>query len=320
MNSSVKFGWRVPTFPLDGSREGIFRDQVFAYLDAIQGRFASAWVGDHFFVAWHDALDPMRDLLECWTTLAHLAGKYPELLFGSMVVNQSFRQPALLAKMAATLQTLSGGRFILGLGAGGVEDEHLAYGYDFPSDATRIHRMGEAAQILRLMWTQPSTTFQGRFYHVQDAICEPKPDPPIPLCIGGGGQKLTLRYVAQYADWWNWHSSLETYSELLDILRGHCEAVGRDYDAIVKTWASACVAVAPTSEEAQQIAEASLHYDPGFGYPRGYGSVVGTPDEVSAQLKRFADLGVQHIILQFADFPKTDSAILFAEEVIPRFG
>jgi alkanesulfonate monooxygenase SsuD/methylene tetrahydromethanopterin reductase-like flavin-dependent oxidoreductase (luciferase family) len=313
MNGSVKFGWRVPAFPVDGSHGGSFRDQVFAYLDAIQGRFASAWAADHF-VPWHQALDPMTDTLECWTTIAHLAGKYPKLLFGSMVMSQSYRQPALLAKMATTLQMLSGGRFILGLGAGWKQDEFLAYGYDFPSTATRIHQLAEAAQIVRLMWTQPRVTFQGRFYRVKDAICEPKPDPPPPLLIGGGGRKLTLRYVAQHADWWNYPGgTLENYSDLLDVLRAHCEAAGRDYDSIVKTWAAECVAVAPSGEEAQRLAEASVFYTPGH-------SIAGTPDEVSAQLQRFADLGVQHFILRFADFPRTDSARLFAEEVIPRFG
>jgi alkanesulfonate monooxygenase SsuD/methylene tetrahydromethanopterin reductase-like flavin-dependent oxidoreductase (luciferase family) len=313
MNGSVRFGWRVPAFPVDGSHGGSFRDQIFAYLDAIQGRFASAWVADHF-VPWHPAQDPMTDTLECWTTIAHLAGRFPKLFFGSMVMSQSYRQPALLAKMAATLQTLSGGRFILGLGAGWKEDEYLAYGYDFPSIATRIHQLAEAAQIIRLMWTQPRVTFHGRFYRVQDAICEPKPDPPPALLIGGGGRKLTLRYVAQHADWWNFPGdTLENYSELLDVLREHCEAVGRDYDGIVKTWATECVAVAPSREKAQQMAEANFFHTPGL-------SLVGTPDDVSAELRRFAGLGVAHFILRFADFPNTGGAKLFAKEVIPRFG
>jgi alkanesulfonate monooxygenase SsuD/methylene tetrahydromethanopterin reductase-like flavin-dependent oxidoreductase (luciferase family) len=228
-------------------------------------------------------------------------------------MSQSYRPPALLAKMAATLQLLSGGRFILGLGAGWKEDEYLAYGYDFPSTATRIHQMAEAAQIIRLMWTEPRATFRGQFYHIDDAICEPKPDPPPPLLIGGGGKRLTLRYVAEYADWWNFPGgTLENYQELLDVLRGHCEKVGRDYESIVKTWAVECVAVAPSADEAERMAEASPFHTPGVSF-------VGTPDQVSAQLQRYTDLGVRHFMMRFADFPRTDGALLFAKEVIPRF-
>jgi alkanesulfonate monooxygenase SsuD/methylene tetrahydromethanopterin reductase-like flavin-dependent oxidoreductase (luciferase family) len=313
MSATIKFGCRVPAFPVDGSTGDGFRDQIFEYLDAVEGKFASAWVADHF-VPWYRPQDPMTDTLECWTTLTYLAGKFSELTFGSIVMSQSYRSPALLAKMAATLQTLSGGRFVLGLGAGWKEDEYLAYGYGFPSTVARIHQLAEAAQIIRLMWTQPRATFHGRFYRVEDAICEPKPDPPPPLLMGGGGRKLTLRYVAERADWWNFPGgTVENYQELLEVLRGHCEGVGRDYDSIVKTWAAECVAVAPSSHKARRMAEASPFHTPGV-------SIVGTPDEVGAQLKRFTDLGVQHFMLRFADFPMTDGAELFAKEVIPRFG
>jgi alkanesulfonate monooxygenase SsuD/methylene tetrahydromethanopterin reductase-like flavin-dependent oxidoreductase (luciferase family) len=254
----------------------------------------------------------MTDTLECWTTLTYLAGRYPGLTLGSIVMSQSYRAPALLAKMGATLQMLSGGRFVLGLGAGWKEDEYLAYGYKFPSTATRIHQLGEAAQIIRLMWAQPRSTFHGRFYDIEDAICEPKPDPPPPLLIGGGGRKLTLRYVAEHADWWNYPGgTFENYNELLDVLRGHCEAVGRDYNTIVKTWGAECVAVASSPHKARQMAEASPFHTPGV-------SIIGTPDEVAKHLSRFADVGVEHFFLRFADFPKTDGASLFAEEVIPR--
>ncbi len=312
MMTMIKFGCRVPAFPVDGSLGDRFRDQIFEFLDTAQDQFDSAWVADHF-VPWDQAQDPLTDTLECWTTLTYLAGKYPKLTFGSIVMSQSYRTPALLAKMAATLQALSGGRFVLGLGAGWKKDEYLAYGYEFPSTATRIHQLAEAAQIIRLMWTQPRATFHGRFYHIEDAICEPKPNPPPPLLIGGGGRKLTLRYVAEHADWWNFPGgTFENYRELLDVLRGHCEAVGREYEQIVKTWGAECVAIATSTREARQLAEASAFHTPGV-------SIIGTPDEVSEQLRRFTDVGVKHFLLRFADFPRTDGASLFAKEVIPKF-
>jgi alkanesulfonate monooxygenase SsuD/methylene tetrahydromethanopterin reductase-like flavin-dependent oxidoreductase (luciferase family) len=148
---------------------------------------------------------------------------------------------------------------------------------------------------------------------VEEAICEPKPAPLPPIMIGGGGRKLTLRFVAQHADWWNYAGgSPEEYGELLEVLRGHCEQAGRDYERIVKTWACDCVAVASSAAEARRMAQASPFYDQTE-------AIVGTPDEVAAQLRRFTALGVEHFMLRFADFPSLGGARLFAKEVIPRF-
>jgi F420-dependent oxidoreductase-like protein len=308
----VKFGLRIPAFPLNDSRKGDFREEILNFLTRLDGAFDSVWVADHF-VPWYEPQDPMTDTLECWTSLAFLAGKFSSYDFGSIVMSQSYRNPALLAKMVATLQTLSNGRIIMGLGAGWKQDEYLAYGYDFPSMATRIHQMGEAVQIIKAMWTEPKASFQGSYYHIENAICEPKPDPVPPILIGGGGKKFTLRYVAQYADWWNFPGGTpENYAELLEVLRDHCSDVGRDYETIIKTWAIDGVAVAKTTEEALDIAQANPLYNPET-------AIAGTPDEVEAQLRRFTDMDVQHFILRFADFPNTGSAEIFAREVISRF-
>jgi alkanesulfonate monooxygenase SsuD/methylene tetrahydromethanopterin reductase-like flavin-dependent oxidoreductase (luciferase family) len=129
--------------------------------------------------------------------------------------------------------------------------------------------------------------------------------------IGGSGRTLTLRAVARYADWWNGGGAPAQYAEVLDVLRGHCRAVGRDYDSIVKTWVGDCVAVAPTHAAAQQIAEASPFY-------HAESAIVGTPAEVAAQLRRLVDLGAEHFILRFADFPHTAGIELFGAEVIPK--
>jgi len=309
---NVKFGIRLPAFPLHGSRGASFRDEILEYLTVLEDQFHSVWVADHF-VPWYEPQDPMTDTLECWTSLAYLAGKFSGYDFGSIVMSQSYRNPALLAKMGATLQTLSNGRFILGIGAGWKQDEYLAYGYDFPPTATRIHQMGEAVQVIKAMWTAPSASFQGKYYQIENAVCEPKPDPIPPILIGGGGKKITLRYVAQYADWWNFPGGTpENYAGLLEALRGHCNAIGRDYDSIVKTWAIECVAVADTTEGAVEVARSNPLYDPET-------AIVGTPDEVEAQLRRFTDMDVEHFILRFADFPSTGSAETFAREVMPRF-
>jgi alkanesulfonate monooxygenase SsuD/methylene tetrahydromethanopterin reductase-like flavin-dependent oxidoreductase (luciferase family) len=312
MGKNIKFGIRIPAFPLNDSHGGVFRDQIMDYLAAFEGQFDSIWVADHF-VPWYEPQDPLTDTLECWTSLAFLAGKYGGYDYGSIVMSQSYRNPALLAKMGATLQTLTNGRFIMGIGAGWKKDEYLAYGYDFPPTATRIHQMGEAVQIIKAMWTEAKASFHGTYYHIEDAICEPKPDPVPPILIGGGGKKITLRYVAKYADWWNFPGGTpEFYAELLDALRSHCDEVGRDYDDIIKTWAIECVAVAETNGAAVEMAQANPLYNPET-------AIVGTPDQVEAQLRRFTDMDVEHFILRFADFPQTGAAEIFAREVAPRF-
>ena len=153
-------------------------------------------------------------------------------------------------------------------------------------------------------------TFEGKYYRITDAYCEPRPDPAPPVLIGGGGEQLTLRVVAKYADWWNITAGTpEGYAHKLAVLRGHCRAVGRDYDQIVKTWAGEAVAVATTESEARRIAEASPHKsDP----------IVGTPEQVAEQVQAFIDAGVQYVIVRAIDFPSTDGIELFASEVMPR--
>ena len=294
------------------SRGVAFRDEILNYLAVLEGKFTSVWTADHF-IPWHDQVDKMTDTLECWTGLTYLAGKFEIYDFGSLVLCQSYRNLALLAKMAVTFQLMSGGRLILGIGAGWKEDEYLAYGYDFPPTSTRVHQMGEVVQIIKQMWTDPQTTFHGNHYQVDDAICQPKPGLLPPIMIGGGGKNLTLHYVAQYADWWNFPGGTpQRYAELLKTLRMHCQKVGRDYNEITKTWVNQCVAVADTHTAALEIARHSPLYDPDS-------SIIRSVAEVENQIRRFSDLGVEYFIFRFADFPKTDMAERFASEVEPKF-
>src|SRR5918992_41365 len=153
----------MPPFPLDGSDGEKFVSQVSTMLDRIQGRFDSVWMDDHL-LPWADFVPPGTANLECLSTTAYLAATYPSLDFGCTVLCLSFRNPALTARMGANLQLLTGGRFILGIGAGWMEREHRAYGYDFPQAAVRIARLEEAVQIIRKMWTEAPATFRGRHY------------------------------------------------------------------------------------------------------------------------------------------------------------
>jgi alkanesulfonate monooxygenase SsuD/methylene tetrahydromethanopterin reductase-like flavin-dependent oxidoreductase (luciferase family) len=212
--------------------------------------------------------------------------------------------------MAATLSVLSSGRFILGIGAGWKGDEYNSYGYDFPNAPVRIEALDEAVQIIRKMWTDDVVNFNGKYYRLIDAYCNPKPNPSPPVMIGGGGERL-LKVVASQADWWNGILPLEVYKQKLSVLKKHCVTVGRDYDSIKKTWLGA-VAIVKTEDEARRIAKNNpfTATDP---------PVTGNPEQVVGQLAEFADLGVRYFILRFLDFPNQDGIELFTENVTREF-
>ncbi len=305
MPKPIQFGWRVPDFPEvllpdPHQRATLLREQIFHYLDSIQDGLDSLWVGDHFF-PWPsaDLMDQSLETHEAWTILTYLMARYPHLHVGTVVLSQAYRPPALMAKAAAVLQWLSSGRLIFGIGAGWKENEYRAYGYDFPSDRVRLAQLEEYVQILRKMWTEDSPAFHGQYYSIDNAYCAPRPHPVPPLLIGGSGPKVTLRIVAQYADWCNLNGlDLDTCHSRLDTLRQHCRAVGRDYDSIGITYSNDCVAVAPTHAEAERMAEVSFF--------RRYTQMIGSPDEVAGQIQSLVNLGVSHFIFRFVDFPKTE--------------
>jgi len=309
----VKFGLRVPTFPVDGSGERGFIDKILTFLRKLEPSFDSAWVDDHF-VPWATFVDKDTPTLESFTTISYLSGMFQKLVFGNIVLCNSYRNPSLLAKMGATLQTLTKGRFILGIGAGWKEDEYIAYGYEFPPPKVRIRQLEEGVQVIKKMWTEKEATFKGRYFKVDKAYCYPKPDPLPPIMIGGGGEQLTLRVVARHADWWNIPNvSPQTYQHKLRVLEGHCRKEDRDPSKIVKTLAN-IVAIAKSEEEAWGIAYKSRFIQKGS--EANY--VVGNPNTVVEKLIEYAKLGVEHFIFRFADFPEVKGAKLFAEEVIPH--
>jgi alkanesulfonate monooxygenase SsuD/methylene tetrahydromethanopterin reductase-like flavin-dependent oxidoreductase (luciferase family) len=297
------------SFPVDGSSGAAFIDQIHHTLDRIHPHFDSVWVDDHLmpWARWQSNDTPY---LECLTTITHFATAYPTLKFGASVLCQSYRNPGLLAKMAANLQLLTGGRFLFGIGAGWMEEEYRAYNFDFPKASVRIAQLEETIQVVKKLWTEAPASFEGVYYRLDNAYCEPRPNPVPPLLIGGGGEQLTLRVVAKYADWWNiTGGSYDNYAHKLGVLRQHCAAVGRDCDEIVKTWSAEALAVAETEAEARRIAAAS---------PYDNNPIIGTPVQVATQLQAFVDLGVEYFIVRLLDFPETKGLELFAREVMPR--
>jgi alkanesulfonate monooxygenase SsuD/methylene tetrahydromethanopterin reductase-like flavin-dependent oxidoreductase (luciferase family) len=311
--SELEFGWRMATFSIDGSPGSLLVEHVEEHLRRLDGHMSAVWVQDHLMpeMPW---TPPSWDSLEAWSTLAHWAAAFPSYRFGTIVLGNSYRSPALLAKMAATTQLLTRGRLILGLGAGWHEGEYRAYGYEYPSPRDRIVQMAEAIQIIRKMWTESPATFYGTHYRIEDVYCNPQPDPLPPIMIGAAGEKLALRVVAEHADWYNAPGNpIEVVQHKLDVLREHCAAVGRDYDSIVKTATVSAVAIAPSRTEAQRMAEACRFYKP----EAPTAAVVGEPADVAEQLRRYEDLGIRHLILRFADFPRLDGAMRFVEDVLP---
>lgn len=264
----------------------------------------SAWVVDHL------QFDSVP-LLESFSLLAHSAGRQPGVRFGTLVLGQSFRNPALTAKIATSLHFLTGGRFILGIGAGWQEAEYRAYGYPYPAASVRISQLEESVQVIRALWTDSPATFTGAHYAVKDAYCEPLPQPAPVLMIGGAGERRTLRVVARHADWWNadYYTPAE-YGRKLGILRQYCTAIGRDPNVIVPTYYAA---VSLSRDPAAEVVNLP------FSHRAELSAVSGTPDAVTRQLEAFAGLGVQHVQLSFLDFPESNGLELFLGEVLPRF-
>lgn len=303
--TAVHLGFVIPAEHHERQRRATLVAELNHALDLIAGHFDSAWMVDHLQFG-------EIDVLENFTALSYLSALHPRLKIGSAVSCQSFRNPALLAKMAATLQFMSGGRFILGLGAGWHEEEYKAYGYDFPPAAARVEQLEEAIQIIKGMWRDESTTFDGRHYRVVEARCEPRPDPIPPIMVGAFKPKM-LRLAAKHADCWNVSStSTAVYRPMAEAFNRFCIEAGRDPSSVRRSWIGGC-ACAPTHDEAVDLAgdRWSADDDEDFGF-------LGTPDQVLEQMDAFVALGVDTFMFDCAGFPGTTTLRTLISEVIPR--
>jgi len=303
----------MPTWPSDETLAATLWKANFDSLTALHGRYDTVWMADHLVPA-QGWLDPTLPTLEAWTALTYLAGAFPNYRFGHGVLNNSLRWPAWLAKAAATAQYMSGGRLILGIGAGQSPNENHSYGYDYGSNAVRIGQLGEAVQVIRKLWTESPATFHGKYYQLNEAYCSPQPTPAPPILIGGGGEQFTLPVVAKHADWWNLTAvPADVYAQKLDVLRRCCDAIGRDPSSIKLTVTIRALSIGSTEAEAQRIYDESA-----FSKAPPSNNIVGTPEMIVEQLQPYIKLGITHIILaNFADYPHPDGAIQFADEVVP---
>lgn len=279
--------------------------------------YDTAWVYDHF----HTVPEPTQEpTFECWTLMAALAATTQRVRLGQMCTCNSYRNPAYLAKVASSVDVISGGRLEFAIGAGWYEHEYLAYGYEYPSDGTRIAQLAEAVEIIKRMWTEDEATFEGRHYSVRGAINRPRPlqEPHPPLWVAGGGERKTLRVVAEHADFSNFAGTPETFRAKSAILDRHCEEVGRDPAEIGRT-IHLLITVAPDEATLQPVLErvASQAGRPVDAYLRSSQVVAGTPRQVVDRLGEYADAGCVHVTGYFGDAVWGDSLEVFASEVAP---
>jgi len=280
--------------------------------------YDSVWIYDHFITSPAST----KPCFESWTTLSALATLTKNLGLGQLVMCNSYRNPAVLAKMGATLDAISNGRLNLGIGAGWYKLEYDAYGIPYPKDSVRIAQMREALQIIKKMWTEDEPTFHGKYYTIDKAINCPKPvqKPHPPILVGGEGKKLTLRVVAELADRCNFGGPMtpQRYKELLAILDEHCRNVGRRIDQIEKTLIVDYTLIAKNKPV---LNEKIRKFKPDNVSEAEFieGNLVGTPEEIVSRIEEFIDVGVTYIMMRFPDIMKNESLQLFADKVISVF-
>lgn len=284
--------------------------------------YHSVWFGDH--LATGDAR------LECWTILSAISAVTEKIRFGPLVLCNNFRNPALLAKMAASLDVMSTGRLEFGIGAGGNREEHEAYGFDLPEPRVRIARLKEGVEIIRRIWTEDKPSYKGRYYNVRNVLCEPKPlqKPHPPITIGGGGEKLTLRVVAAYADRWNAFGSIDQYLQKRKTLERYCSQIGRDPQEIEKSYMFPLAIYRSEAELMQQMKRDYESMPMGRDIPfekwmemSRSRYVLGTQDEWLNKIRELIDSGITHFVIgseRRVTDKRMDDLRLFAEKVITK--
>jgi len=317
----TRFGLQIPNFTYQGVADGDLFRRVASIAQAAEGAgFDSVWVMDHYYQI--PNVGPRTDpMLEAYTLLGALAASTKTVSLGTMVTGVTYRNPALLAKQVTTLDVVSGGRAILGIGAAWNEDEHAGYGFDFPPIGERMSRLEEALQICRAMFTEPAPSFTGRYYRIREALDAPRPIRPegIPILVGGGGERRTLKLVAQYADACNLFGDVDTVRHKLDVLGRHCEAVGRDPADITKTRLGTLV-IAETVQKAQDKVTA-LARARGLD-PDGLRAFViaGDPDSVVEQVGDYLEAGLDGLVFNMADAQDLEPVRLAGETLSRAFG
>ena len=317
-------GWRLDLADIAPADQWRVMRELAQAADA--GPWESVWVYDHF----HTVPIPTDDAThEAWTLMAALGAVTDRVRLGQMCTCMGYRNPAYLAKVAATADIVSGGRIEMGIGAGWYEHEWNAYGYGFPGAGERLGMLDEGVQIMRQLWTSGTATLVGKHYQVHGAISRPLPlqEGGIPLWIAGGGEKKTLRIAAKYAQYTNFDATPETFAAKSEILAGHCKDVGTDFDAITRS-GNYNVVIGETEKDVEdKLAWIHDHLAPHIPADKlaasdkqwRSGPLVGTPDQVLEKLQQAEGLGMTYAICYFADAAYDRSSIeLFESKIIPQ--
>jgi F420-dependent oxidoreductase-like protein len=319
---TIPQGWRGGDLPLEQENNPV-KQYEFSKSIAIAADnlgFDSLYAYDHLIPHYRD--DVEKNIFECFTLLSAIAAITDKIKIGQIVACNSYRNPALLAKMLSTLDVISNGRAELGIGAGWYEQEYNAYGYDFPSNLIRIKQLDESLNIIKAMWTKKTSSFEGNYFKVKDAICEPKPiQYPYPtIMVGGEGEKYMLKVVAKHADRYNlFFGSPQEMKRKISLVKEHCNSIGRNEDEI--EYSVVLPAILIESEE--KISQTLRQYKRKDKTIQEYiqelvgGITVGTPEKIVKGLNEYTNIGVSHFVVHFI---KLDEQILkeFKSKVITK--
>jgi alkanesulfonate monooxygenase SsuD/methylene tetrahydromethanopterin reductase-like flavin-dependent oxidoreductase (luciferase family) len=278
--------------------------------------FDSLWLNDHLYGV------PRAEIpiLEAWTTISAVASITERVELGTLVSPPGFRNPAYLAKVVATLAQITGGRVVPGIGAGWFKKEFTDFGYPFPDGRDRVRALGEAAEIMSRSWTEQNLTVHGKYFQVEDLTITPVPEKRPKLLIGGGGEQVTMKVAARFADIWNNSAGQQSnLARKVEVLRRHCEDVGRD-PAAVQISQQTLVLITEKQDEVEPMLErAGKIFGGHMGDVRGPLAIAGTPDMVADAIQRHVDLGCTHFIIEFFGRDTRAPAELFSNTVLPRF-
>jgi F420-dependent oxidoreductase-like protein len=317
-------GWRLDLVGIDPAEHWAVMRDLAGHADA--GAWDSLWVYDHF----HTVPMPTGEAThEAWSLMSAYAATTSRIKLGQMCTAMSYRNPVYLAKVAATADIISGGRVQMGIGGGWYEHEWRAYGYGFPSAGVRLARLDEGVQIMRDAWRDGKVSLDGKHYQVDGAIVAPKPlqDNGIPLWIAGGGEKVTLRIAAKYAQYTNFVGEPEGFAHKSEVLAGHCRELGTDFDAIVRSVnvnATLGTSEADVKDRLQRIRDRLVGYVPEaaadamIASGSGPDSATGTAEQIVERLQKLRGLGCGYVICYFPEAAYDRSGVeLFEREVIP---
>jgi F420-dependent oxidoreductase-like protein len=330
MPDNIKFGlaipqgWRRGDLPSDQENNPVsqyeFSKSVATAADNLN--FDSIYAYDHLVPHYKD--DVEKNIFESFTLLSSLAAITKKVKIGQIVVCNSYRNPALLAKMLSTLDIISNGRVELGIGAGWYKQEYLAYGYDFPSDRARIAQLDESISIIKAMWTDKYASFEGKYYKIKDAICNPKPvQKPHPLImVGGSGEKYLLKVVAKHANRYNlFFGSPEEMKRKISILKEYCSSIARNYKKDIEYSVVLPCIIRESEEQVNEVLIQSKREDKSIKEYSQYlvdSVMIGTPEKVLQGIRKYLDVGVRHFILHFIGLNNNSVLRLFDSDVIAK--